>query len=104
MKTATIAAGLATLCGAAQAQYFSVIASRSASPIHFLTMNARGQRIYLGGETASYCPDVAAQQNACPPGNYTNFYYPSASGAMLMGANVPGGQYVSLLIFPPYFS
>lgn len=49
---------------------FSVMAARSASPIHYLQLNAAGQKFYLGGETASYCPD---QVPNCPPGNQTIF-------------------------------
>jgi hypothetical protein len=49
---------------------FSVMAIRSASPIHYLQLNAAGQKFYLGGNTASYCP---AQVHQCPPGNQTVF-------------------------------
>lgn len=48
---------------------FSVMAIRSASPIHYLQMNAAGQKFYLGGQTSSYCPDLDGI--TCPPGNQT---------------------------------
>jgi hypothetical protein len=46
------------------------MAIRSASPIHYLQLNAAGQKFYLGGNTASYCP---TQVKNCPPGNQTVF-------------------------------
>ncbi|KAJ5373000.1 hypothetical protein N7517_005006 [Penicillium concentricum] len=66
---------------------FSVMAMRSASPIHFAQLNAAGQKFYLGGETASYCP---AQVSNCPPGNQTVF----APGGGSLDVMVPGGQQV----------
>ncbi|KNG87036.1 IgE-binding protein [Aspergillus nomiae NRRL 13137] len=65
---------------------FSVMATRSASPIHFLPMTASGQKFYLGGETTSYCPIG----EGCPPGNQTVF----APGGYGMNVMVPGGQQV----------
>lgn len=50
---------------------FTVMALRSGSPIHFLTMNARDQRFWLGGKTSSYCPTGVVPK--CPPGNETVF-------------------------------
>lgn len=49
---------------------FGVMAIRSASPIHYLQLNAASQKFYLGGNTASYCP---TQVKNCPPGNQTVF-------------------------------
>lgn len=49
---------------------FSVMALRSASPIHFLPMTASGGAFWIGGQTASYCPDAVPN---CPPGNITAF-------------------------------
>lgn len=51
---------------------FGVVAARSASPIHYLSLAARGNALYLGGETKSYCPDqVEKEGGVCPPGNET---------------------------------
>lgn len=47
---------------------FSVMSIRSGSPIHYLQLNAAGQKFYLGGSTATYCP---TQVTDCPPGNQT---------------------------------
>lgn len=55
----------------AEAPAFGVMAARSASPIHYLQMNADGGNFWLGGKTSSYCPN--AQVSACPPGNQTVF-------------------------------
>ncbi|KAJ5969020.1 hypothetical protein PENPOL_c003G02723 [Penicillium polonicum] len=66
---------------------FSVMAIRSASPIHYLQLNAAGQKFYLGGKTASYCPTQVSQ---CPPGNQTVF----APGGSSLDTMVPGGQQV----------
>jgi hypothetical protein len=51
------------------------MASRSASPIHFLPMTARGGHFWLGGKTSSYCPkEVEEMGGVCPPGTETAFF------------------------------
>lgn len=60
---------------------FSVMAIRSASSIHYQPLNAAGQKFYLGGKTASYCP---AQVSHCPPGNQTVF---APGGSSLVSHN-----------------
>lgn len=50
---------------------FTVMAIRSASPIHYRQMNGAGQRFWLGGSTSSYCPTNVGIN--CPPGNQTVF-------------------------------
>ncbi|KAL4929212.1 putative IgE binding protein [Aspergillus undulatus] len=65
---------------------FTVMAARSASPIHFLQLNAAGQSFWLGGEPSTYCP----LPSGCPPGNTTVF---AGNGASL-SVVVPGGQQV----------
>ncbi|KAJ5648721.1 hypothetical protein N7490_005093 [Penicillium lividum] len=67
---------------------FGVMSVRSGSPIHYLQMNASGQKFYLGGTTSSYCPSI--QGLVCPPGNQTVF----APGGNAMSVEVPGGQQV----------
>ncbi|EXJ86368.1 hypothetical protein A1O3_03319 [Capronia epimyces CBS 606.96] len=64
----------------------TVVASRSGSPIHFLPINAAGLRLYLGGQTLSYCPDIVDDLGACPPGNETAF------SLCNLAVIVPGGQ------------
>ncbi|KAL3476771.1 hypothetical protein BJX99DRAFT_227284 [Aspergillus californicus] len=72
--------------GDSQPAAFTVMASRSASPIHFLQMNAAGQSFWLGGSTESYCPI----SSGCPPGNQTVL---AGNGAAL-SVVVPGGQQI----------
>lgn len=88
MQTFAITAALATLASSVSAQYFGLIAARSGSPIHLSAINANANGLYIGRDTASYCPDTVVDD--CPPGNSTTF---SISGSTLnMGAEVPGGQ------------
>ncbi|KAL5363023.1 hypothetical protein BJX96DRAFT_111824 [Aspergillus floccosus] len=69
---------------------FGVMASRSASPIHFLPLNARGGHFWLGGKTSSYCPEqVEEMGGVCPPGTETAFF-----GERSLAVEVPGGQQV----------
>lgn len=71
--------------------YFGVISSRSASPIHLLSLTARGGKFYLGGgPPSSYCPESVG--SSCPPGNTTVFA--GGDGTLALGVVVPGGQQV----------
>jgi hypothetical protein len=73
--------------------YFGVIAQRSASPIHFQPMNARGGRFYLGGKgPSSYCPEEVVGPENCPAGNVTTFA--GGNQTLSLGVVVPGGQQV----------
>lgn len=73
--------------------YFTVISSRSGSPIHFQNMNARGGSFYLGGEgPSSYCPSESIGAENCPPGNTTTFA--GGNDTLSLGVVVPGGQQV----------
>ncbi|KAJ6008829.1 hypothetical protein N7522_003845 [Penicillium canescens] len=91
MKFTLTALALPLLAAAAPAPPanppFTVMAARSASPIHYLQLNAAGQKFWLGGTTASYCP---SQVKDCPAGNQTVF----APGGTSMDTEVPGGQQV----------
>ncbi|OQO11587.1 hypothetical protein B0A48_03314 [Cryoendolithus antarcticus] len=73
-----------------QAQYFTLVSVRSASPIHFGQITASGERLYINRNTASYCPTQVG--DACPAGNITTFA--GGSGPLAMGVIVPGGQQV----------
>nr|OQO24597.1 hypothetical protein B0A51_09008 [Rachicladosporium sp. CCFEE 5018] len=73
-----------------QAQYFTLMSIRSASPIHYGQITASGQRLYINRNTASYCP--AQVGDACPAGNITTFA--GGSDSLSMGVIVPGGQQV----------
>lgn len=89
MKTTFTLAALTGLLSAASAEYFSLTAARSASPIHYAPVTASGQQIWLNKDTASYCPDNIS---SCPAGNTTVFA--GGSGQLSMGVVVPGGQQV----------
>ncbi|RMX97499.1 hypothetical protein D0868_10614 [Hortaea werneckii] len=90
MKFTSTPAAAAGVVATAQAQYFSVISARSASPIHLRPLQARNYGIWIGGEAATYCPEVAAP--SCPNTTYTNFA--GGEGSLFMGTEVPGGQEV----------
>ncbi|KAK6354472.1 hypothetical protein TWF730_008872 [Orbilia blumenaviensis] len=67
---------------------FGFLALRSASPIHFQSLNANGGKIWIGKTTSTYCPRPAAQ---CPKGKTTSMLF-SSSGTVGMNVIVPGGQ------------
>lgn len=69
--------------------YFGVMSARSASPIHLQQWNARGGKVFIGGNTAAFCPQ-AQVGDACPPGNTTVFS--GGDKTLSMGVLVPGGQ------------
>lgn len=91
MKASAAAAVLALAAGTS-AQFLHVMSVRSGSPIQYVELAARGQKIYVGGNTASYCPDSIESQGACPKGDTTSFS--GGNGGLGMGAIVPGGQQV----------
>lgn len=70
---------------------FTVISSRSASPIHLLPLTARNGKFYLGaGNPTSSCPESVG--SSCPPGTSTVFM--GGSGTLGLGVVVPGGQQI----------
>ncbi|KAF2268633.1 hypothetical protein CC78DRAFT_530066 [Lojkania enalia] len=79
------------IIASAAAQYFGVMSSRSASPVHLLPLTARGGKFYLGGgPPSSYCPPTVG--DACPVGNST--VLAGGEGSLSLGVMVPGGQRV----------
>lgn len=54
---------------------FGVVALRSGSPIHLQSVNAAGQRFWIGVPTATFCP---SEVNPCPPGTETVWANPNA--------------------------
>lgn len=75
---------------ASDTAYFTVISSRSASPIHLLPLTARGGKFYLGGTPSSYCPESVGA--GCPKGDSTTFV--GGDKTLSLGVVVPGGQSV----------
>ncbi|KAF2012379.1 hypothetical protein BU24DRAFT_275815 [Aaosphaeria arxii CBS 175.79] len=71
--------------------YFSVLSTRSASPVHLLPLTARGGKFFLGGPgPSSYCPPQVG--DGCPSGNTTVFA--GGEETLSLGVVVPGGQQV----------
>lgn len=54
---------------------FGVMALRSGSPIHLQSVNAAGQRFWIGVPTGTFCP---SEVNPCPPGTDTVWANPNA--------------------------
>lgn len=92
MKTTATIAAFSGLLSAASAGYIGLTSARSASPIHYQSVSASGQSIWLNKPTASYCPDNIKPTGGCPAGNTTVFAY--SEGLLSMGVVVPGGQQV----------
>lgn len=91
-STTTLAALNALFLTTASGQYFNLLSSRSASPIHLQPLSASNQSLWLNKPTASYCPSNIQTTGACPPGNTTNFA--GGDNSLGMGTVVPGGQQV----------
>ncbi|KAF3920663.1 hypothetical protein ABW21_db0206877 [Orbilia brochopaga] len=72
---------------------WNFLALRSASPIHFGSLEASGLGIWIGKPTASYCP---VDPKYCPPVSNTTsiLVTENAYGAASMDVIVPGGQQV----------
>lgn len=72
------------------------MALRSASPIHFGSINANGGSFYIGRNTSTYCPEDSAASDACATANtnQTIFNYLNGQGTLSLDTIVPGGQQV----------
>lgn len=93
MKTTAAIAAFTGLVSSVSAQgYFGLISVRSASPIHYQTLTASSQSIWLNKKTSSYCPENIEELGGCPAGNVTSFA--GGEGTLSMGVVVPGGQQV----------
>ena len=74
---AALLSSLPVLAAAAPASFeartpspvLTLIAARSASPIHYQPVNANGRAFWIGKHTASYCPQPPVTQ--CPAGDST---------------------------------
>lgn len=90
---------LATLAITAMAQRsFYLMALRSASPIHFGAINANASGLWIGKESADYCPDMPGLRNSCPNSTSTIFgisqsgVQSNTTGNLYLEVIVPGGQ------------
>lgn len=83
--------------GSTEPLRFGGTALRSASPIHFASVNAHDQTFYLGAQdTTTYCPTDSAAADACKTANtnQTIFSYLNSEGKFSLDTIVPGGQAV----------
>ena len=71
---------------------FTLMALRSASPIHFSPIAASGLQLWIGKNTSTYCPTSASGAIPCASldANVTAFFPPGDG----LYAEVPGGQQV----------
>ncbi|KAF2639923.1 putative IgE-binding protein [Massarina eburnea CBS 473.64] len=88
----TIAAFSALIASSMAQGYFGVLSSRSASPIHLLSLTANGGKFTLGGTPSSYCPPQVGETCDAYPGNQT--ILAGGQGSLSLGVIVPGGQQV----------
>ncbi|KAL1646433.1 hypothetical protein SLS58_003393 [Diplodia intermedia] len=92
MKTFAVAATLLAAAPAALGQFVG-LAARSASPIHFGSINAAGGKFWIGKATSAYCPSsVVADCETAYPGNTTIFV--GGDNTLGLDTAVPGGQQV----------
>lgn len=61
---------------------FGLVAARSTSPIHLQTVNANGQRFWIGKDAATYCPIAD-----CPPGTSTELVASDGFASMVRHAS-----------------
>ena len=81
MKSAFILAAVSGLASASP--FFSLLSIRSASPIHYGEIVARGESLWIGKKTGSFCPSNVEKLGGCPPGKHTNFA--GGNGGLGMG-------------------
>lgn len=81
MKFTNSVALLATAVAGVSAEAITMMALRSASPIHFQDLHAYQEGIWIGEPTQSYCPEQVA---GCQTVNATSFTV-GASGASMVG-------------------
>ncbi|CAK4031718.1 Hypothetical predicted protein [Lecanosticta acicola] len=76
-------------------QTFTLIAARSASPIHLQAINATGGGLWIGKPQATYCPNATAEgiPIPCPQSSQTIFTGPDEeTHGIALDVDVPGGQ------------
>lgn len=70
---------------------FGGLALRSASPIHFLSINANGLNFWINKNTSTYTPENTITPPKDPA---TAFFLNSEVGTISLDTTVPGGQQV----------
>jgi len=88
---ATLLAGTAAATPIAERSTgaFGLVALKTGSDLQFASIVANGGQLWIGKETASYCPESVGA--ACPAGNETSFAA-GANANVGMNVIVPGGQ------------
>jgi hypothetical protein len=92
MKTTSIFAALSAISSLSSAQFFGIIAARSASPIHLSPVNANGGGLWIGKPQSDYCPIIQGLPCANTTGFTTTYGIGSPAGALALAVGVPGGQ------------
>lgn len=92
--TTTSACPTASASATSTPSTFAGLAIRSASDIHYLSVNANGQSFWLGKNTTTYCPASAGVP--CPANDTTpqTVFASANSGTASLDVTVPGGQQV----------
>ncbi|KAI7975936.1 hypothetical protein EIK77_007262 [Talaromyces pinophilus] len=86
---------------------FGVLALRSGSPIHLQSVNAAGQRFWIGVPTATYCPseiyELTCTKDVEVPGGQQVYVDPSGALAFTQAhsANIPAGAALGPFTFTP---
>jgi len=52
---------------------YTVTAARSGSPLQYMSFNAAGLALFIGGTTSVYCPELVRQAGVCTNLNVTAF-------------------------------
>ncbi|EME42211.1 hypothetical protein DOTSEDRAFT_95543, partial [Dothistroma septosporum NZE10] len=79
---------------------FYLLALRSASPIHFGTIDANASGLWIGKESADFCPNLPGLRNSCPNSTATVFgisqdgLQSNTTGNLYLEVIVPGGQQI----------
>ena len=78
--------------------FFGLMALRSATPIHFGTVNANGGELWIGKGPSTYCP--GQQGLNCSGVTTSQTTYSLSNGILSLGVQVTGGQlmYVHLAL------
>ncbi|TGO14329.1 hypothetical protein BPAE_0657g00020 [Botrytis paeoniae] len=86
---ASSAAATPIVSARAASNAFSLVSIRSGTDLQNQAITASGGRLWIGKDTASYCPSTVT---SCPDGTSTTFV--AGENTLSLNAGVPGGQQV----------
>lgn len=97
MKPTVLLPLLAFLIAFSQAQFFTLLTARSASPIHLSPLNANGGGLWVGKPQSDYCPVIQGLTCANTTGLSTAYGVGGGNddengGGLGLAVGVPGGQ------------